>query len=141
MTYEEWFIKQGELHANVMKKLENKTKNEVIEYFKFENMIKNEPNFCPLYKENKKCHDMDDLNCYFCACPHFRFDDNGFEKRADGKVLYSVCSINSKKGTQFIGEDYIHQNCSECLVPHKVKYIEKKFNRKWFEAMKEVKIV
>ena len=51
-------------------KLEDKTTDEVIEYFKFENMVKNEPDFCPLYKDNKKCHDMEDLNCYLCACPN-----------------------------------------------------------------------
>lgn len=61
-------------------KLEGNTKQEIIEYFRFENMVKNEPDFCPLYKDNKKCHDMEDLNCYLCACPHFRFDDNGFKK-------------------------------------------------------------
>ena len=40
MTYEEWFIQQGNLHANVMKKLTDKSVDEVIEYFKFENMEK-----------------------------------------------------------------------------------------------------
>lgn len=139
MTYEEWFLKQGELHANVMKKLINKTNEEVIEYFKFENMVKNEPDFCPLYKENKKCHDMEDLNCYLCACPNFRFDDNGFEKTNDGKILYSICSINCKDGSQFIGEKYIHQNCSDCVIPHKKKYIKKNFSRNWFEVMKDVR--
>lgn len=139
MTYEEWFLKQGELHANVMKKLEGNTKQEIIEYFRFENMVKNEPDFCPLYKDNKKCHDMEDLNCYLCACPHFRFDDNGFKKNPDGKVLYSVCSIKSKKGSEYVGDNYIHQNCSDCIVPHKRKYIEKNFHRNWFEIMKDVR--
>ncbi len=139
MTYEEWFLKQGELHASVMKKLINKTNDEVIEYFKFENMVNNEPDFCPLYKENKKCHDMEDLNCYLCACPNFRFDDNGFEKTSDGKTLYSICSINCKDGSQFIGENYIHQNCSDCVIPHKKKYIKKNFSRNWFEVMKDVR--
>ena len=139
MTYEEWFLKQGELHANVMKKLINKTNEEVIEYFKFENMVKNEPDFCPLYKDNKKCHDMEDLNCYLCACPNFRFKDEGFSKTEDGKTLYSVCSINSKDGDQYIGEDYIHQNCSGCVVPHRAKYIKNHFNTNWFEVMKDVR--
>ena len=139
MTYEEWFLKQGELHANVMKKLINKTNDEVIEYFKFENMVNNEPDFCPLYKENKKCHDMENLNCYLCACPNFRFKDEGFSKTEDGKTLYSVCSINSKDGDQYIGEDYIHQNCSGCIVPHREKYIKNHFNRNWFEVMKDVR--
>ena len=34
MTYEEWFLKQGELHGNVMKKkLVDKTPDEVIGVF------------------------------------------------------------------------------------------------------------
>lgn len=139
MTYDEWFIQQGNLHANVMKKLEDKSVDEVIEYFKFENMVKNEPDFCPLYKDNKKCHDMEDLNCYLCACPNFRFKGDGFEKTEDGKTLFSVCSIKSRDGSQFIGDDYIHQNCSGCIVPHRAKYIKKHFNRSWFEVMKDVR--
>jgi len=139
MTYEEWFIQQGNLHANVMKKLTDKSVDEVIEYFKFENMVKNEPDFCPLYKDNKKCHDMEDLNCYLCACPNFRYKMEGFEKTDDGKTLFSVCSIKSRDGSQFIGEDYIHQNCSGCIVPHRAKYIKKNFNRNWFEVMKDVR--
>ena len=31
MTYEEWFLKQGELHANVMKKLTDKSVDEIID--------------------------------------------------------------------------------------------------------------
>ena len=139
MTYEERFIQQGNLHANVMKKLTDKSVDEVIEYFKFENMVKNEPDFCPLYKDNKKCHDMEDLNCYLCACPNFRFKMEGFEKTDDGKTLFSVCSIKSRDGSQFIGDDYIHQNCSGCIVPHRAKYIKKNFNRNWFEVMKDVR--
>ena len=139
MTYEEWFQKQGELHANVMKKLVDKTTDEVIEYFRFENMVKNEPDFCPLYKDNKKCHDMEDLNCYLCACPNFRFKDEGFEKTEDGQTIFSVCNIKSKDGSQFVGDDYIHQNCSGCIIPHKARYIKKHFNRNWFEVMKDVR--
>ncbi|MGA1933598.1 hypothetical protein ACH5BF_12950 [Arcobacter sp. YIC-464] len=138
MTYEEWFNQQGKLHANVMKKLTDKSIDEVIEYFRFDNMVKNEPDFCPLYKDNKKCHDYEDLNCYLCACPNFRFKMDGFEK-VDGKTLFSKCGINSKDGAQYIGEDYIHQNCSGCIVPHREKYIKNKFSRDWFEVMKDVR--
>ncbi len=138
MTYEEWFLNQGKLHANVMKKLEDKSMDEVIEYFRFDNMVKNEPDFCPLYKDNKKCHDYEDLNCYLCACPNFRFKDEGYEK-VDGKTLYSYCGINSRDGSQYVGEDYIHQNCSGCIVPHREKYIKNKFSRDWFEVMKDVR--
>ncbi len=137
MTYKEWFEKQGNLHANVMKKLENKRVDEIIEYFRFDNMVKNEPDFCPLYKDNKKCHDYEDLNCYLCACPNFRFNDEGFDK-VENKVLYSKCNINSKDASQYIGEDYIHQNCSGCIVPHREKYIKNHFDTNWFVVMKDV---
>jgi hypothetical protein len=139
MTYTEWFEKQGNLHGKVMEKLKDKTPDEVIEYFRFENMVENEPDFCPLYKENKKCHDYEDLNCYLCACPNFRFSDEGFEKVGE-KTLYSSCSINSKDGGQFEGEDYIHQDCSGCIVPHRAKYIKKNFSTNWFETMKDAKV-
>ncbi|WP_198304890.1 hypothetical protein [Arcobacter vandammei] len=137
MTYKEWFLNQGNLHKEVMKKLENFTKDEILEYFKFENMQKNEPDFCLLYKENKKCHDIEDLNCYLCACPHFRFNDSGLSVNQDKKTIYSICSINSRKGSQFEGDDYIHQDCSNCDIPHKKNYIKKRFNINWFEIMKD----
>lgn len=138
MTYEEWFLNQAKLHKNVMNKLENYSVDEILDYFKFENMVKNEPDFCPLYKENKKCHDMEDLNCYLCACPHFRFNDAGFKKEGE-KILYSFCSINSKKGAKFEGDDYIHHDCSACTIPHRVKYIKKDFSQDWLTCMKDVK--
>ena len=138
MTYDQWFQLQGELHSNVMKKLTHKSVDEIIEYFKFENMVKNEPDFCPLYKDNKKCHDVEELNCYLCACPHFRFDDLGFEKIGE-KVVSSFFSIESKKRAKFEGDDYIHHDCSGCTIPHRAKYIKKDFKANWFEAMKDVR--
>lgn len=138
MTYKKWFETQGKLHKKVMEKLEGKSIDEVIKYFSFDSMVKNEPDFCPLYKEGKKCHEMEDLNCYLCACPSFRFEDEGF-KKLEEKTLYSFCAINSKKGKSFISEDSIHQDCSACTVPHKKNYIKKHFSKDWFEVMKEVK--
>lgn len=101
-------------------------------------MVQNEPDFCPLYAKNKKCHDMENLNCYLCACPNFRFDDNGFEK-IENRTLFSKCNINSKDGDQFKTDIAIHQNCTGCTVPHHESYIQKNFSRDWFEIMKNVK--
>lgn len=120
-----------------MEKLKDRSDEEVIEYFSFDNMVKSEPDFCPLYEKNKQCHEMENLNCYLCACPNFRFDDDGFEKQ-NGKTLFSFCSIDSRDGSQFEGEDYIHQNCAGCIVPHRVSYIKKHFQRDWKSIMKEV---
>jgi len=138
MTYRDWFELHGKKHQNIMKKLTHLSDDDVIAYFRFENMVEKEPDFCPLYKENKKCHEMEELNCYLCACPHFRFDDEGLSKEG-GKVLYSICSIESKDGGQFVSDDAIHQDCSGCTVPHHDAYIKKHFSRDWFSIMRKVK--
>ncbi|MFA6789253.1 MAG: hypothetical protein WCR15_06165 [Arcobacteraceae bacterium] len=137
MSYKEWFDAHAKKHAQILEKLDDKTDDEMIEYFDFDNMKEKEPDFCPLYAQNKKCHDMEKLNCYLCACPNFRFNDEGF-KQVEDKTLYSFCSINSKDGAQFLGENYIHQNCAGCQVPHKIEYIKSHFNRNWKTIMKEV---
>ena len=137
MSYSQWFQAHGQKHQKIMQKLTHLSQEEVIAYFRFENMCEKEPDFCPLYAEQKRCHEMEDLNCYLCACPNFRFKDTGFEKQED-KTLYSTCDIESKDGSQYISDTAIHQNCAGCLVPHHEAYIEKKFSRDWFEIMAQV---
>lgn len=137
MTYLEWYGEFGAKHKNIVDKLLKKeyTQAEIIEYFRFENMLKNEPSFCLLYKENKKCHDIPDLNCYLCACPNFRFDDDGI-KKVDSKTQYSLCDIDSKDGRQGVYGEKIHQDCSKCSVPHHKSYVEKNFDLDWKKIMK-----
>lgn len=132
MTYEEWFESHYAKHKKIVEKLSHLSDDEIIEYFRFENMVEKEPEFCPLYKENRKCHDTQELNCYLCGCPNFRLTD-GKEK------LKSFCGIDSKDGKQFVGEKAIHQDCSGCLVPHRDSYVKKHFNRDWMSIMKQVK--
>ena len=138
MTYMDWFETHGKKHQNIMRKLQALSDDEVIAYFKFENMVEKEPDFCLLYKEQKKCHEMENLNCYLCACPYFRFDDEGISKVGD-QTCYSTCSIDAVEGTQFVSETAIHQDCSGCTVPHHEAYIKKYFKRDWFEVMENVK--
>jgi len=137
MSYSKWFEAHGKKHAAIMRKLSHLSDEEVIAYFRFEHMVKHEPDFCPLYAENRKCHEMEDLNCYLCACPNFRFNDAGFEQK-EGKTLYSTCAIDSKDGDQYISQEAIHQNCAGCTVPHHESYIRKVFNRDWFKIMRKV---
>ena len=126
MSYKSWIESHTIKHKEVINRLEHLSDDEIIEYFRFENMVKKEPDFCPLYKDNKKCHDIEDLNCYLCACPNFRV--------ASTK---SYCNINSKYGSSIKAKDgYIHQDCSKCSIPHKELYIKKNFNRNWAEIMK-----
>ena len=137
MTYLGWFEDQAEMHENIMKKLiyQGYTKSQIIAYFEFDNMVKEEPDFCPLYAKNKKCHDLEYLSCYLCACPNFRFNDNGIEKQEDN-TQYSFCDIDSKDGEQSLYGNKIHQNCSACSVPHNKEYVEKHFDKNWKKIMK-----
>jgi len=137
MSYGSWFQEHGEKHQKIMKKLSEFSDDEVIKYFRFDNMVKEEPDFCPLYEKNEKCHDNKELNCYLCACPNFRFKDNGFKKDKD-KTLFSICNINAKDGTQYISDDAIHQNCASCFIPHSEIYIKNNFSRNWFKIMLKV---
>lgn len=136
MTYGEWFDAHAKKNEAIVGKLLKRgmDKTEIIAYFDFDNMVAEEPDFCPLYAENKKCHDMQKLNCYLCACPHFRFNDSGI-RTENGKTLYSECGIGSKDGKPGVFGDAIHQDCSGCTVPHHAGYIEKVFDAEWKRIM------
>ncbi len=126
MSYQSWHQEHAQKHKKLLEKLKDLSDNEIIEYFSFENMVIKEPDFCPLYKENRKCHNMENLNCYFCACPNFRVEEK-----------QSTCSIKSKDGGSIKSPDgFIHQDCSKCTVPHKVEYVKKHFDRDWLKVMK-----
>lgn len=137
MSYKKWFDAHAQKHKAIMEKLTHLSDEEVIKYFRFENMVQHESEFCPLYAENKKCHDTAELNCYLCACPNFRFNDAGFSLE-EGKTLFSTCSIESPDGDRYVSESAIHQNCAGCIVPHRESYIRKVFDRDWLKIMKEV---
>lgn len=137
MSYKQWFLDHAAKHRAVMEKLTHLSDEEVIRYFRFENMVQNESDFCPLYAENKKCHETDELNCYLCACPNFRFNDAGFSDE-EGKTLFSTCSIESPDGDRYVSDTAIHQNCAGCIVPHRESYIRKVFDRNWLAVMNEV---
>ena len=136
MSYQSWFDEHAKKHKVIVDKLLAKglTNEQIIDYFDFENMVKEENDFCPLYKEPKKCHDMDKLNCYLCACPHFRFNDEGIETYNDSKIL-SKCDLNN--GSKLKYKDVIHQDCSTCSVPHHRAYVVKNFDIDWKKTMKE----
>jgi len=141
MSYTTWFNEHADKHQKIVQKLlkDGYTKEQIIEYFDFENMVKKENDFCPLYKEPKKCHDMESLNCYLCACPNFRFKDSGIQK-VKQNTQYSLCNIESKDGKQGIYGDKIHQDCSLCSVPHHKAYVEKHFDLDWKKIMTECEL-
>ena len=121
MSYKKWLQEHYKKHKSIVDKLINKSDDEIISYFEYDNMVKYEPDFCPLYKENKKCHDIKNLNCYMCGCSNFRLSNSK-----------SYCSINSKYGKTINSKDgFIHQDCSACTIPHQYSFIKKNFDRNW----------
>lgn len=134
MTYQQWFDEHARKHTAIMAKLTHLSDTEVIEYFRFENMVKKEPDFCLLYAENKKCHEIAHLNCYLCACPYFRFNDKGFARK-EGKNLFSTCSLGH--GDQFISNTAIHHDCTRCEIPHAENLIRRLFDRRWRAIMEK----
>ena len=136
MGYSDWVERHGQKHKKIVEKLLSKgySKEMIIEYFDFENMKHKEPDFCPLYAKDKKCHDIESLNCYLCSCPNFRFNDNGI-KQIKEKIQYSYCSIDSKDGKQGVYGTKIHQDCTQCSVPHHKAYVAQHFDVDWMKIM------
>ena len=124
MSYQSWHKKHSQKHKEIVEKLSNLSDDEIIEYFDFENMKVKEKDFCILYEKDKKCHDIENLNCYLCACPNFRVDESK-----------SYCDINSKDGSTIETKDFIHQDCSQCIVPHTKEFVKKVFHRDWNKIM------
>ena len=125
MTYTDWFIENSIKHKAIMEQLKDKNRDEIIEYFDYENMRIKHLDFSPLYALNSKCHDMKNLNCYWCGCPYFRFNDDGIETR-ENRVVYSICTKGL--GEHLESEIAIHQDCSSCTLPHSVKFIKDNFD-------------
>jgi hypothetical protein len=141
MGYSEWMQKHAKKHKIIVEKLlrEGYTQEAIIEYFDFENMKEKEIEFCPLYAKSKKCHDIESLNCYLCACPNFRFSDKGI-KKIEEKTQFSYCAIESKDGRQGVYGEKIHQDCSKCQVPHTKEYVTKHFDLDWQKIMQDCEI-
>lgn len=137
MSYIKWFQTHSQKHSHILKKLKNLSKTEIIDYFEFENLSKQEQNFCPLFSEAQKCHNSENLNCYLCGCPNFRVYKNP-KRLKSGKLLYSYCKIESKDGKKVEFKNQVHQDCSRCNTPHKRDFIDRNFKLNWSEIMKFV---
>ncbi|MDD5405847.1 MAG: hypothetical protein PHE73_02760 [Sulfurovaceae bacterium] len=134
MTYANWLNTHFIKHKAIMEQLVYKNIDEIIEYFDYENMRLKHPEFCPLYATNSKCHYMKNLNCYMCGCPYFRFNDDGIETK-ENRMVYSICTKGL--GELFESENAIHQDCSNCILPHTKDFIRNHFN--WNEIFCDVR--
>ena len=135
MSYEDWFLAHAAKHEKIIAKLLLKgyDKTQIIEYFVYENLSVQEPHFCPLFKDNKRCHHTKELNCFFCGCPYFRF----FTQPQDN--IYSFCNIKSKYGVLKCYNNEYHQDCSNCKIPHLNDYVLRNYTLNWVDKMKMCK--
>lgn len=142
MTYIQWFQSHTDKHKKIVDKLlaRDFSPEQIVEYFEFEKMVRNENDFCLLYATETKCHNIPNLNCYWCACPHFRFNDLA-SPDPDGITVFSYCAIHAPLGKAFHYANAIHHDCSSCTIPHEAKTILKKFSKDWKETMKACNLV
>jgi Zn-finger protein len=114
-VFKNWQLAHKEKKEKILKKLLNFSKDEIIQYFTFENMKEKELDFCLLYKQNKKCHNLKDLNCYFCACPYFKVEKHK-----------TLCLINSRFAKYKKDKNgYISLSCIDCKIPHNKNFVKK----------------
>ncbi len=135
--YAQWFEDFADKHRVIIEGLEELSDDELVAYFEYDNMCKRHPDFCPLYAEGRKCHNIEDLNCYLCACPLFRFCDTGIDRIGE-KMRYSLCAVGSRWSATAETETAIHMDCSNCPLPHRRSFIKKYFDRNWQKIMCEV---
>ncbi len=98
----------------IVRKYNLKSPEEIISFFKYSNLSKKEPDFCPLYKTGEVCHSelsKDELVCYYCACPYY--DTNYFDPEHE---LVGRCLINSSRGKY---NRHGYWDCTSCTLPHR----------------------
>jgi len=107
--------------------------DEIVEHLSCDIRKLEYPGRCPYYASGKGCHDLEDLNCFLCACPNY-----------ESERLEGGCKINSEGGKW-----HYHENlplgrvwdCSDCEINHTSgevrEYIEKNFDelKKIFDSL------
>lgn len=99
------------------KEIDKKIKNnleETINIWDFETRKKSYPESCICYQENKKCHNIENLNCFFCYCPEYNrsLEEGG-------------CKINSPSGKYIKTTNGKIWDCSGCTFPHEKENVIK----------------
>lgn len=86
----------------------------LIEEWDFEKRKGTHPEECICYTQNKKCHNIENLNCLFCYCPNY-----------DMSVKEGTCRISSVKVKYVDKHEKKILDCTDCDFPHKKENIKK----------------
>lgn len=98
---------EPKMHDLAKEIINERTKN-IINQWDFDEQKKSNPNGCVCYSQDKKCHDLEELNCFFCYCPNY-----------DTSVKEGKCKINSPKGKYIDNHKGKILDCSDCDIPHR----------------------
>ena len=117
-SLKKWFLDFKKRREEIVRAGGLSSPHEIADYFTYSKMVANHPDFCPLYKSGKVCHNMskDELVCYFCACPYYDYEYYNEERKEYGR-----CLINSKYGRR---NEWGYWDCTNCLLPHRRKFVE-----------------
>ncbi len=94
------------MHELATERIEKKNE-EIISMWDFDKQKKANPNGCICYEQDKKCHNIENLNCFFCYCPNY-----------DRTVKEGKCKINSSKAKYIDNHEGKILDCSDCDFPH-----------------------
>jgi len=101
------------MHEKAKEIIEKRIDN-LIDEFDFEKRKVLHPEECICYQQDKKCHDIEKLNCFFCFCPKY-----------DNSIKEGRCRINSPKAKYIECKEGKILDCSECDFPHNKENIKK----------------
>jgi Zn-finger protein len=110
----EWQRSFHRKRNEIVKKYNLIAPEEIISFFRYSNLSKKEPDFCPLYKTGETCHtglSKGELVCYYCGCPHY---DVNYVDPEQG--LVGRCKINSLRGGY---NKHGYWDCTHCTLPHR----------------------
>ncbi len=82
--------------------------SKLIDEWDFDKRKNTNPEECICYQQNKPCHNITNLNCFFCYCPNY-----------DTSVKEGKCKINSQKAKYIDNHEGRILDCTDCDFPHK----------------------
>ncbi len=121
-----------EEHIRKVKKIieENHlSREEVPEFFLYDNLRKRYSDFCPLFEKGELCHtgvDREKFCCLLCACPFY-----DYTVWDDEAKIYGACKIHSRHGRR---NEYGYWDCSGCSFAHDVEWV-KNHPQLWLEMV------
>lgn len=99
---------------DLSKEIIEKRINKLIEEWDFERRKESNSEECICYKQDKKCHNIEDLNCLFCFCPYYN------TQLAEGK-----CNITSPMARYIDNHDGKILDCGDCDLMHRKENIKR----------------